>query len=599
MIRPATTVFVFGLCLAVVLGVLAWASFQILRFDAAERESQHEAMLEENARLALWRMDSALGGLILQESVRPAAEYQRVHYLGRDGVSLSADHGGRPVFSPLANCKVDYVVAHLQVSEDGAVTSPRWPSEGAERAKGDAVNGVADELWRQVELLGASIIRQNVVARVPPPAVPVAPGNSLPAVDAAGELFATQSQQTRGAQEFRRRSEYLQNNSLMAQNPIQSAPADFAASGLVGGVMTPVVIDDRLLLARRVSLGGQEYLQVCWLDRPVIETWLTGLIADLLPQARLQLVPALSDEQLTRRLAALPLVLLPGDLPSTAVDTLSPLRWSLAIAWACVSVAALAVGVLLTGVVSLSERRAAFVSAVTHELRTPLTTLRMYAEMLAEGMVPAEADRKAYLETLHAEAERLGHLVENVLCYARLERGRSVVPCEIVSVGRLIDRAQERLAARCRQADMELVTEADDEVRGRSLRTNPASVEQILFNLVDNACKYASGASDRRIHLSAVVAANRIRLCIADHGPGLSQQARRRLFRPFSKSAEDSAGGAPGVGLGLSLCRRLARQLGGAFQLDQISTAGACFVLSFPIGDRCDSRFTPPATAER
>ena len=79
---------------------------------------------------------------------------------------------------------------------------------------------------------------------------------------------------------------------------------------------------------------------------------------------------------------------------------------------------------LLAGVVALSERRAAFVSSVTHELRTPLTTFRMYADMLARGMVPDAERRQQYLETLRTEAERLTHLVENVLSYARLERGR-------------------------------------------------------------------------------------------------------------------------------------------------------------------------------
>ena len=61
---------------------------------------------------------------------------------------------------------------------------------------------------------------------------------------------------------------------------------------------------------------------------------------------------------------------------------------------------------------------------MTHELRTPLTTFRMYAEMLARGMVPDAARRQEYFDTLQREAERLTLLVENVLAYARLERGR-------------------------------------------------------------------------------------------------------------------------------------------------------------------------------
>ncbi|HEV3345129.1 MAG TPA: hypothetical protein VG125_32430, partial [Pirellulales bacterium] len=87
MIRPVTVAIVFGLCLTVAFAALAWTSLHLLRFDAAERKSQREATLEENVRLALWRMDSALAGLILQESVRPAVEYQRAYHLGRNGIS--------------------------------------------------------------------------------------------------------------------------------------------------------------------------------------------------------------------------------------------------------------------------------------------------------------------------------------------------------------------------------------------------------------------------------------------------------------------------------------------------------------------------------
>ena len=83
---------------------------------------------------------------------------------------------------------------------------------------------------------------------------------------------------------------------------------------------------------------------------------------------------------------------------------------------------ALAVGFLLMGAISLSQRRAAFISSVTHELRTPLTTFRMYTEMLVEGMASDPAKQSQYHRTLYRESDRLVHLVENVLSYARLVR---------------------------------------------------------------------------------------------------------------------------------------------------------------------------------
>ena len=94
---------------------------------------------------------------------------------------------------------------------------------------------------------------------------------------------------------------------------------------------------------------------------------------------------------------------------------------------------------------------------MTHELRTPLTTFRLYTEMLDEGMVAEPAiPSEAYLKTLRGEADRLGHLVENVLAFARLERGRAVGGREIVRRPEdLVDRLVPRLALRARQAGME------------------------------------------------------------------------------------------------------------------------------------------------
>jgi signal transduction histidine kinase len=235
----------------------------------------------------------------------------------------------------------------------------------------------------------------------------------------------------------------------------------------------------------------------------------------------------------------------------------TPIRISLVVAWACLLVTSFAAAMMLHSVVALSERRGAFVSAVTHELRTPLTTFRMYAEMLAGGMVPEADQRQRYLDTLRVEADRLAHLVENVLQYARLERGRPGKRREQVSLASLLDRCESRLAERAAQAEMTLVVEATDADRDSTLATDSAAVEQILFNLVDNACKYAAAAADKRIHLEIACDSRRVRIAVRDHGPGISRAGRKKLFQPFSKSVHEAASTAPGVGL-TGPCRRLA-----------------------------------------
>jgi signal transduction histidine kinase len=279
-------------------------------------------------------------------------------------------------------------------------------------------------------------------------------------------------------------------------------------------------------------------------------------------------------------LASLPVRLLPGQAPPVQVAGLSPTHQSRLIAWAAMLVGALAVAALLHGVMALSERRASFVSAVTHELRTPLTTFRMYAEMLAEGMVADEESRRRYLGTLRVEADRLTHLVENVLAYARLERGGTSGRIAPVSVATMLHEGSDRLAGRAEQAGLQLLIDADENTLVASALADVAAVEQILFNLVDNACKYAAAARDRSLHVEAEADARHVRLRVRDHGLGVSIDQRGRLFQPFRKSADEAARSAPGVGLGLALSRRLARQMGGDLSYQPNGEPGASFVLT-------------------
>jgi signal transduction histidine kinase len=281
-------------------------------------------------------------------------------------------------------------------------------------------------------------------------------------------------------------------------------------------------------------------------------------------------------------LAGLPVRLVVGEVVATAAEVGPTLRWALWMGWGAVALATVAAAALLHGVMRLSERRAAFVSSVTHELRTPLTTFRMYAEMLARGMVPDATRRQEYFHTLQREAERLTLLVENVLAYARLERGRKPQAWEQIALESLLERVGPRLAQRAQQAGMQCEVQLAAESAGREFTTDLNVVEQILFNLVDNAAKYARDATDRRIHVEANADNGWIQFAVRDHGPGITYSRSSRRMQPFGKSAQESAETAPGVGLGLALCRRLARQLGGRLDIAATPGGGATVTLVLP-----------------
>ena len=140
-----------------------------------------------------------------------------------------------------------------------------------------------------------------------------------------------------------------------------------------------------------------------------------------------------------------------------------------------------------------------------------------------------------------------------------------------------------RLTDRARQVEIQLVADFSADVEDAVMSTDPAAVEQILFNLVDNACKYAQSVADATIEVNWLTRDTHVEVRVTDRGPGIPPDKVRHLFRPFSKSVHDPANTAPGVGLGLALCRQLAQALGGQLRYESPGGQGATFVLTVPL----------------
>ncbi len=586
----------FALCAAALVGIMGWLTLTVRRLDEAERRGRSEAAQEEKVRLALWRMELQLAPLVAQESAQP-----RESYLPSPSARLPAtlpsspyvrlrfqwDAAGRPS-SVVVSRLFDRAALQARLSSEWVVVQRLTPSPGPGRAPARP-RASASEQRAAVE----SDHAQSPAAPAPQEAlrlkeavrqVEEKKAEAQQRIEAQakedGPAETALQQRTLSKLEFLARA--ATNAANVAPQVVTAArPSSTHTSEIGIGRLQPVWMGSELVLARRVRVGSQGLVQVCWLDWPALQRWLLAGIADLLPSA--QLVPvAEGDSDETRRLAALPVRLLPGATTAQAPPAASGLRLPLAAAWGLAFVALAASGALLFGMATLGERRAAFVSAVTHELRTPLTTFRMYSDMLLEGMVSSDEQRRQYLTTLSREAERQSHLVENVLAYSRLERRRYAGASEDVTLEELHASVCESLAAHARQSGMTLVTRVPPGIGQVRLRVDRSAVERILFNLVDNACKYARAASDRRIHLEAESDDRFVRLTVSDHGPGIEPKAARRLFRPFHKSARDAAQSAPGVGLGLALSRRLARALGGGLHVLRARPAGAAFCLRLP-----------------
>jgi signal transduction histidine kinase len=597
--RPWQVWVVFLVCVVGAAGAMVWLTRQALRADELRREAEAETELEQEVSLALWRMDTALAPIIAEEVIRPPSAYQSngtrveppeyvlLQFEARpDGTWESPQSGSKLSDARCEQLSDSVEVPALLLSCPTAPLPSIAQVEQNYRAQNEAQSAeVFNQLQNELNLFeGNKSVEQSPKAPTAGPAqqqATAAKGKFAKEVDFAQRGVRYQSAAQKGLVSQERANLPNLDPSRLQQQvdaPIADAPA---RTNEQVGVSRPVWFGDKLLLARRVNSNEESVVQGCWLDWPRLKARLLSEAIETLPDADLVRATDEATADPGRMLAGLPVRLVVGPASVNGMaGALSPtLRWALWMGWGALALAAGAAAALLAGVIGLSERRAAFVSSVTHELRTPLTTFRMYAEMLARGMVPDAARRQEYFNTLQREAERLTLLVENVLAYARLERGRKPQGQDRITLKSLLERVGPRLAQRAAQADMKCDLQLEVHAAEQEFTTDQSVVEQILFNLVDNAAKYAREAENRQIHVVASRNGEWIKLVVRDHGPGIEQRPWGRGSRAFGKSAQQSAETAHGVGLGLALCRRLARQLGGRLEIDEANDGGAAVTL--------------------
>lgn len=305
--------------------------------------------------------------------------------------------------------------------------------------------------------------------------------------------------------------------------------------------------------------------------RVVIEPWIS---------------PAVDKGQVGAGLPAYRLVVAPGEaIRARAGDTrLAGLLGALLLGLF------LGLGVLLTVQTRRSareaERRITFVAQVSHELRTPLTSIRMFADLLGAPGVD-DAKRERFAGRIADESRRLGALIERLLTFNALEKGTRKIECATVDVGAVLAEVAEELRGSLAEAGLSLETDAG--VALPPVWSERSTVKQSLINLLDNAAKYAPGSGALRV--TAAVEGRILRLVVADRGPGVPAEIRRRVFDPFVQGGRTLTDKSPGVGLGLSIARGLLRQSGGDLVLLD-SPQGAAFEIRLPLAPSPDS--TPP-----
>jgi two-component system, OmpR family, phosphate regulon sensor histidine kinase PhoR len=245
-------------------------------------------------------------------------------------------------------------------------------------------------------------------------------------------------------------------------------------------------------------------------------------------------------------------------------------------------------GVVIVVMASVKERRLAvlksdFVANVSHELKTPLSLVRMFGEMLLSDRITSDEKRRQYLGIIVAESERLTALIENVLDFAKVERGKAAYDFAPGQLGEVVTRAVDVYRYRAEREGMEVSLRVAEGLPPASI--DARAVELAVINLLDNALKYAKAGGRVDVAVASASAGRWVEVRVSDLGPGIEPDEQGRIFERFVRGRHAGETRARGSGIGLALVKHIAESHGGHVQVKSPATPegrGSTFVIALP-----------------
>ena len=230
----------------------------------------------------------------------------------------------------------------------------------------------------------------------------------------------------------------------------------------------------------------------------------------------------------------------------------------------------------LTSERRLEEEKSDFIATVSHELRTPMAAVYGAAQTLLQRGHELEPERsRELLEMIVTQASRLSHITEEVLLAGRLDRGEVRVQREPVDVGEVTRAAVEAMREQL-PSDAAIEVEIEPDVGPAA--GDPDRIQQVLVNLIDNAVKYGGG----QVQVRVAPTNGRVRLTVADSGPGIPLADQERIFEKFYRADPHLTTAPHGTGLGLYISRELVLRMAGKIDVSSEASGGATFSVELP-----------------
>jgi len=219
-----------------------------------------------------------------------------------------------------------------------------------------------------------------------------------------------------------------------------------------------------------------------------------------------------------------------------------------------------------------------FTYSVSHDLKAPLRGIDGYSRLLESDHAERLDDEgRFFIRTIRKAANQMGQLIDDLLAYSRIERGRPTL--SPLAAGPVVDAVVEGLASQLAAPGLRLRIEVE---RGLVVHGEREGLSLALRNLLENAIKFTAGQAQRAIELGARREGAQVRLWVRDNGPGFDMRYHDRIFEIFQRlhRAEDF----PGTGVGLAMVRKAMERMHGRVWAQSEPGAGAAFFLELPAG---------------
>jgi len=233
----------------------------------------------------------------------------------------------------------------------------------------------------------------------------------------------------------------------------------------------------------------------------------------------------------------------------------------------------------ITELKRLDQIRSDFVANVSHELRTPLSILRGYIEMLLDNPKTSREELARILAIMERHSKRLGRLVDDLLSLARLESSSASLELNAVGIKDLFDNVirdwKEKLTAKNLKVNVDLPSDAS------TLRADETRLQEVLYNLLENAVKYSR--ENGQIRLQAARHGSELVLSVTDNGLGISKDDLPRIFERFYRADKARSRELGGTGLGLAIVKHIAQLHGGRVEAESELGKGTTIRVVLPV----------------